>query len=92
MDQEYERMKMEKMKQLTQMKIRITNLLIDQEVKGSISNCKDATQEEQEAYCNARFPNTWFENKYCRKKEQFCGVCCEKEFSVKQEDDRNKCL
>jgi len=49
MDQEYERLKMQKMKQLTQMKIRITNLLIDQEVKGSISNCKDANEEAQNA-------------------------------------------
>lgn len=61
--QETERMKMEKMKQLTNMKLQITSLLIDQEIKGSISNCKQDKEESQEAYCNARFPISWFENK-----------------------------
>lgn len=81
--QETERIKMEKMKQLTNMKLRITQMLIDQEMKGSISNCKQDKEENKIAYCNARFPAAWFENKYCRMKENFCGVCCEKEFSVR---------
>lgn len=38
--QEFERNKMEKMKQLTDTKLRITGMLIDQEIKGSASNCK----------------------------------------------------
>lgn len=90
--QETERMKMEKMKQLTAMKLRITSMLIDQEIKGSISNCKQDKEESKVAYCNARFPTEWFENKYCRVKENFCGICCEKEFSVKFAEDREKCL
>lgn len=90
--QETERIKMEKMKQLTNMKLKITGMLIDQEIKGSISNCKQDKEETKTAYCNARFPNTWFENKYCRVKENFCGVCCEKEFSVRFAEDREKCL
>lgn len=49
LDQETERLKMEKMKQLSQLKIRITNMLIDQEIKGSVDNCKDSKPEEQEA-------------------------------------------
>eukprot|EP00341_Mesodinium_pulex_P009804 CAMPEP_0116938770 /NCGR_PEP_ID=MMETSP0467-20121206/32334_1 /TAXON_ID=283647 /ORGANISM="Mesodinium pulex, Strain SPMC105" /LENGTH=188 /DNA_ID=CAMNT_0004620913 /DNA_START=1580 /DNA_END=2146 /DNA_ORIENTATION=+ len=90
--QETERIKMEKMKQLTNMKLRITSMLIDQESKGSVSNCKQDKEENKVAYCNARFPSTWFENKFCRVKENFCGVCCEKEFSVRFADDREKCL
>jgi len=49
LDQETERLKMEKMKQLSQLKIRITNMLIDQEIKGSVDNCKDSKPDEQEA-------------------------------------------
>lgn len=45
--QETERMKMEKMKQLTDMKLRITGLLIDQEIKGSVSNCKQDKEENK---------------------------------------------
>lgn len=90
--QETERIKMEKMKQLTNMKLRITSMLIDQESKGSLSNCKQDKEENKIAYCNARFPTTWFENKFCRVKTNFCGVCCEKEFSVRFADDREKCL
>jgi len=81
--QNTERQKMLKMKELTNMKLRMTSLLINQEIKGSISNCKQDKEETFEAYCNARFPVDWFENKHCRQKENFCGVCCEKEFSVK---------
>lgn len=92
LDQETEKIKAEKMRELTSLKLRITSMLIDQEIKGSVSNCKHGKVEEQEAYCNARFPTTWFENKHCRVKENFCGVCCEKEFSVKFEEDRNKCI
>lgn len=51
------------MKQLTNMKIRITSLLIDQQSKGSISNCKQDKDENKVGYCNARFPTAWFENK-----------------------------
>lgn len=90
--QETERIKMEKMKQLTNMKLKITSMLIDQEIKGSIGNCKQDKEENKVAYCNARFPTTWFENKFCRVKQNFCGVCCEKEFSVRFSDDREKCL
>jgi len=92
LDKETERIKMEKMRKLTNMKIRITNMLIDQEFKGSISNCKQDKEEKQIAYCNARFTTEWFENKFCRVKENFCGVCCEKEFSVRFAEDREKCL
>lgn len=92
LQKETERIKMEKMKQLTNMKLKITAMLIDQQSKGSISNCKQDKTENKTAYCNARFPTTWFENKYCRVKENFCGVCCEKEFSVRFADDREKCL
>jgi len=90
--QQTERAKMEKMKELTNMKLRITSMLIDQEIKGSVSNCKQDKEENFEAYCNARFPTDWFENKNCRIKENFCGICCEKEFSVRFAEDREKCL
>lgn len=56
--QETERIKMEKMKKLTNMKLKITTMLIDQEVKGEVSNCKQDKEENKIAYCNARFPNT----------------------------------
>jgi len=92
MDRESDRLKMEKMRELTNLKISITNLLIDQQIKGSVSNCKHGGHEEQDAYCNARFPSDWFENKHCRVKENFCGVCCDKEFSAKFEEDKTKCL
>jgi len=49
---------MEKMKKLTNMKLKITTMLIDQEVKGEVSNCKQDKEENKIAYCNARFPNT----------------------------------
>lgn len=88
--QDFERNKMEKMKQLTDTKLRITGLLIDQEVKGSAANCK-GKDEAKEAYCNARFPTSWFENKHCRKIENFCGVCCGKEFSIKYAEELSKC-
>jgi Rad3-related DNA helicase len=90
--QETERSTMEKMKQLTDMKLRITSMLIDQEIKGSVSNCKQDKEENKIAYCNARYPVNWFENKHCRIKQAFCGVCCEKEFSVRFAEDREKCL
>lgn len=45
--QETERIKMEKMKQLTAMKLRITGMLIDQEIKGSVSNCKQDKEENK---------------------------------------------
>jgi len=92
LNKETERLKMEKMKQLTDMKLRITQMLIDQESKGSISNCKQDKEDNKIAYCNARFPTTWFENKFCRLKENFCGVCCEKEFSVRFGEEREKCI
>lgn len=92
MDQNAERLKNEKMQKLTELKLRITSMLIDQEIKGSVGNCKHGGQEEQESYCNARFPLTWFENKHCRVKENFCGICCEKEFSVRFEEDRTHCI
>jgi len=47
LDKETERIKMEKMKKLTNMKIKITNMLIDQEFKGSISNCKQDKEENK---------------------------------------------
>jgi len=47
--QETERIKMEKMKQLTNMKLKITSMLIDQEIKGSISNCKQDKEENKTA-------------------------------------------
>jgi len=81
--QDFERSKMDKMKELTDAKLRITGLLIDQEIKGNASNCKQDKQDAIDAYCNARFPTSWFENKHCRVVENFCGVCCNKEFSVK---------
>jgi len=43
--QSIERQKMEKMKELTNMKLRMTSLLINQEIKGSISNCKQDKEE-----------------------------------------------
>lgn len=92
LSKETERIKMEKMRRLTQMKIKITNLLVDNQFKGNIGNCKQDKEENQEAYCNARFPTNWFENKFCRHKENFCGVCCEKEFSVRFNEEREKCL
>lgn len=52
--QDFEREKMQKMKQLTDTKLRITGMLIDQEVKGSASNCKVEQTEAKTAYCNAR--------------------------------------
>jgi len=42
-----EKIKMEKMKKLTNMKLKITQLLIDQEMKGSISNCKQDKEENK---------------------------------------------
>jgi len=47
LQKETERIKMEKMKQLTNMKLRITSMLIDQESKGSISNCKQDKEENK---------------------------------------------
>lgn len=47
LDVETERIKMEKMKKLTNMKIKITNLLIDQEFKGNLSNCKQDKEENK---------------------------------------------
>jgi len=60
---EAERIKMEKMRKLTDMKLRITSMLIDQESKGDLGNCKQDKEDAQIAYCNARFPTTWFESK-----------------------------
>lgn len=45
--QETERIKMEKMKKLTAMKLKITSMLIDQETKGNISNCKQDKDENK---------------------------------------------
>jgi len=89
---EFERKKMEKMKELTDYKLRITSMLIDSDSKGDASNCKHDKVEVQEAYCNARFPYSWFENKHCRTKENFCGTCCGKEFGVKYADEQTKCI
>jgi len=47
--QEFEKNKMDKMRQLTDTKIKITGMLIDQEVKGSTSNCKVDKEEMREA-------------------------------------------
>lgn len=87
-----ERMKIDKMKKLTEYRLKITKLMVDQETRGKRSNCKQDREEIKIEYCNARFPQEWFENKFCRQKENFCGVCCDKEFNVRWAEDREKCL
>jgi len=92
MRKEFERKKMEKMKELTDYKLKITSMLIDSTSKGSESNCKQDKQELKDAYCNARFPYSWFDNKHCRELHNFCGTCCAKEFGVKYAEDQGKCI
>jgi len=92
MRREYEQKKMDKMKELTDYKLKITSMLIDSNSKGSESNCKQDKQELKDAYCNARFPYSWFDNKHCRELHNFCGVCCGKEFGVKFADQQGKCI
>jgi len=92
MRREYEQKKMDKMKELTDYKLKITSMLIDADSKGSASNCKQDKQEVKDAYCNARFPYSWFENKHCRELHTFCGTCCGKEFGVKYVEQQGKCV
>jgi len=60
---ETERLKAEKMKKLTQLKYKMTKILIDQGSKGSRSNCMVEKEDQQANYCNAKFTSNWFENK-----------------------------
>lgn len=92
MRREYEQKKMDKMKELTDYKLEITSMLIDADAKGSTSNCKQDKQDVKDAYCNARFPYSWFENKHCRELHTFCGACCSKEFGVKFAEYQSKCI
>jgi len=87
-----DRLKATKMEKLTQLKYKITKIMIDQGSKGSRSNCLVEKDEVKANYCNAKFTMNWFENKFCRENENFCGVCCDKEFSVNYLEDREKCI
>jgi len=92
LDRETERLKAQKMQKLTELKYRMTKIMIDQQSRGSRSNCLVEKEDAKIGYCNARFRENWFENKFCRDKENFCGVCCDKEFSVSFAEDREKCI
>lgn len=70
----------------------MTKILIDQGARGSRSNCLVEKEDQKANYCNAKFTSNWFDNNNCRKKENFCGVCCDREFSVSFPEDREKCI
>lgn len=89
---ETDRLKAIKMEQLTKLKYKLTKLLIDQGSRGNRSNCLVEKDDQKANYCNSKYTNNWFENKHCRTKENFCGICCDKEFSVKFADEREKCI
>jgi chromosome segregation ATPase len=89
---ETDRLKAKKLKQLTELRLQMTKIMIDQQSKGSRSNCLVEKEEAKHNYCNAKFTANWFENNFCRKNENFCGVCCDREFSVSYPEDREKCI
>jgi len=90
--QETQKIRQQKMKNLMELKLRITRMLIDKQTKGDISNCEVDSQAKRNGYCNAKFSGDWFENKYCRQSDNFCGVCCDKEFSSNYREEKEKCI
>jgi len=92
MMQETQRIRNQKVKNLTELKLRITRLLVEKQTKGDISNCSTDKETRRFAYCNTKFSGDWFENKFCRNAENFCGVCCDKEFSISWAEDKEKCI
>lgn len=60
---ETERLKMDKMKKLTELKFKMTKIMIDQQSRGNRSNCLVDKEEQKFNYCNAKFTSNWFENK-----------------------------
>jgi len=89
---ETDRLKAKKLKQLTELRLQMTKIQIDQQSRGSRSNCLVEKENQKNNYCNAKFTANWFENNFCRKKENFCGVCCDREFSASYPEDREKCI
>lgn len=92
MDKETEQLKAKKLQRLVELKYAMTKIMIDQGSRGSRSNCLVEKDDAKIGYCNAKFMANWFENKFCRQPENFCGVCCDKEFSVAFAEDREKCI
>lgn len=89
---ETDRIKAKKLQQLTALRLQMTKMVIDQGSRGSKSNCLVDKDDQKTNYCNAKFTYDWFQNKNCRKKENFCGVCCDREFSVAYMEEREKCI
>jgi len=60
---ETQRLRQQKMKNLMELKLKITKLLVDKDTKGDISNCEADKEAKRISYCNVKFNNDWFENK-----------------------------
>lgn len=60
---ETDRLKMDKMRKLTELKYKMTKIMIDQQSRGTRSNCLVGKEDQKNNYCNAKFTTNWFENK-----------------------------
>ena len=74
------------------MKIKMASKLLQAYNKGDSAKCaKKDDASAVEAYCNAKFPTNPEQNQNCKVPEDFCFICCDKEFGAMRQTERSDC-
>lgn len=69
-----------------------TDEILQVEKKGDISLCrKNAKESFIKVYCDKHYFSDVYMNTDCKKKEEFCFICCQTEFGEMYLDDREVC-
>jgi len=78
--------------QINDIRFSLTESMIKAEKKGDMKQCKsDLSQNDIEGYCNSSFQNDFYLNIDCKKKSDFCSICCENEFGEMHQKERELC-
>lgn len=90
--QSFERSKLNRQRELAEIKMTMTKDMIDAEKEGDATKCSPTTPvKARQNYCNEKFGEDWNQNKNCQDAAQFCEVCCEQEFGMMHNDMRDAC-
>ena len=82
----------EQKNEASQMKIHMASNLLQAYSKGDKATCGKASDAKSvEAYCNKNFPTNPDQNQGCKVEDDFCYICCDKEFGAMRMTERKDC-
>lgn len=73
---------------------KMTEKIVEANKTGNTDTClktRDGKQSELDTYCDANIITDFSRNLDCKKKENFCYICCETEFGTAQFNNRSNC-